>query len=97
MSHNGTSPQALAREARRTNGLSPEAPEPGRLILVTGGAGYIGCVLTERLLDRGYRVRILDRLYWGRRPAGATSSIASRSSRPTSATCPPARSTASKA
>ena len=25
-------------------------------------------VLTERLLDRGYRVRLLDRLYWGRGP-----------------------------
>jgi nucleoside-diphosphate-sugar epimerase len=54
--------------ARRSNGLPPEAPEPGQLILVTGGAGYIGCVLTERLLDRGYRVRILDRLYWGHGP-----------------------------
>ncbi len=54
--------------ARRTNGLSPEAPEPGRLVLVTGGAGYIGSVLVRRLLARGYRVRILDRLYWGRGP-----------------------------
>jgi nucleoside-diphosphate-sugar epimerase len=54
--------------ARRTNGLAPEAPEPGQLVLVTGGAGYIGSVLTRRLLDRGYRVRILDRLYWGRGP-----------------------------
>jgi nucleoside-diphosphate-sugar epimerase len=54
--------------ARRTNGLSQCAPEPGRLILVTGGAGYIGSVLAQRLLDRGYRVRILDRLYWGRGP-----------------------------
>ncbi len=51
---------------RRGNGLAPEAPEPGQLILVTGGAGYIGSVLTQRLVDRGYRVRILDRLYWGR-------------------------------
>jgi nucleoside-diphosphate-sugar epimerase len=54
--------------ARRTNGLAPEAPQPGQLVLVTGGAGYIGCVLTRRLLDRGYRVRILDRLYWGHGP-----------------------------
>jgi nucleoside-diphosphate-sugar epimerase len=54
--------------ARRTNGLSPAAPEPGQLVLVTGGAGYIGSVLTRRLLDRGYRVRILDRLYWGHGP-----------------------------
>ena len=68
MNDNGTTPQELRPFARRTNGLSPEAPEPGRLILVTGGGGYIGSVLTERLLDRGYRVRILDRLYWGRKP-----------------------------
>jgi nucleoside-diphosphate-sugar epimerase len=65
MIDNGTQ---LPPAARRTNGLSPEAPEPGQLILVTGGAGYIGCVLTQRLLQRGYRVRVLDRLYWGRGP-----------------------------
>ena len=28
----------------------------------------MGCVLTQRLLDRGYRVRIFDRLYWGEGP-----------------------------
>jgi nucleoside-diphosphate-sugar epimerase len=68
MNYNGTTPQEGARLARRSNGLSPEAPEPGQLILVAGGAGYIGSVLCERLLDRGYRVRILDRFYWGRKP-----------------------------
>jgi nucleoside-diphosphate-sugar epimerase len=68
MTHNGTDPAAMAPLARRTNGLSPEAPDPGRLVLVTGGAGYIGSVLVPRLLNRGYRVRILDRLYWGRGP-----------------------------
>ena len=34
-------------------------------ILVVGGAGYVGSVLTEELLERGYAVRILDRLYYG--------------------------------
>jgi len=68
MSHNGTRPGELPPLARRTNGLAPEAPEPGQLVLVTGGAGYIGSVLTRRLLDRSYRVRVLDRLYWGRGP-----------------------------
>ena len=62
MTDNGTRRAAMAPLARRTNGLSPLAPDPGRLILVTGGAGYIGCVLTQRLLDRGYRVRLLDRI-----------------------------------
>ena len=38
---------------------------------MTGGAGYIGCVLTERLLERGYDVRVLDRLYWGEQPLAA--------------------------
>ena len=71
MNHNGTQLAAVAPLARRTNGLSPVAPDPGRLILVTGGAGYIGSVLAQRLLNRGYRVRILDRLYWGRGPINA--------------------------
>jgi nucleoside-diphosphate-sugar epimerase len=68
MSDNGTRLGGQVPLARRTNGLSSEAPDPGQLILVTGGAGYIGSVLTPRLLERGYRVRILDRLYWGRGP-----------------------------
>jgi nucleoside-diphosphate-sugar epimerase len=50
------------------NGLARVAPTTGQTICVTGGAGYIGCVLTARLLDRGYRVRVLDRLYWGLEP-----------------------------
>ena len=72
---------------RRSNGLAAEAPVPGQLVLVTGGAGYIGTVLTGQLLKRGYRVRILDRLYWGHGPL-AEFADRSSSSRPTCATCP---------
>ena len=52
----------------RGNGLAEQAPTPGQTILVAGGAGYIGCVLVPRLLERGYRVRLLDRLYFGEDP-----------------------------
>ncbi len=38
---------------------------PEKHILLLGGCGYIGSVLTGRLLQRGYRVRVLDRLIYG--------------------------------
>ena len=38
-------------------------------ILVTGGAGYIGSVVTERLLARGHTVVVLDNLARGHRDA----------------------------
>jgi len=34
-------------------------------ILVIGGAGYVGSVLVEELLKRGYAVKIFDRLIYG--------------------------------
>ena len=34
-------------------------------VLVTGGAGYIGCVMVRQLLEKGYSVRVIDSLKWG--------------------------------
>lgn len=40
-------------------------PEAKQRVLVTGGAGFIGSHLTRLLLQRGYRVRVLDRFDYG--------------------------------
>jgi nucleoside-diphosphate-sugar epimerase len=34
-------------------------------VLITGGAGYVGHVLTPRLLERGYQVTVYDKLFFG--------------------------------
>ena len=55
-------------------------------ILVTGGAGFIGSHLIERLLAMGHAVRVLDNLSSGKRanlPAHALPWL----SKPTSPSC----------
>ena len=39
-----------------------------RKVLVLGGAGYLGSVLSECLCDRGYDVTIYDQLRYGKEP-----------------------------
>ena len=72
---NGSAPAGADADrqtrAKRSNGLAVSPPNAGQRVLVTGGAGYIGCILTTKLLERGYKVRILDRLYWGEKPLAA--------------------------
>lgn len=54
----------------RMHGLPGNHAQPaGRAgrVLVVGGAGYLGSVLTQRLLLRGFRVRVLDSFIYGRR------------------------------
>ncbi|NQT32338.1 MAG: NAD-dependent epimerase/dehydratase family protein [Candidatus Omnitrophica bacterium] len=36
-----------------------------RSVLITGGCGFIGSILTERLLDEGFSVRVIDNLMHG--------------------------------
>ncbi len=38
------------------------------MILVTGGAGYIGAVTVRELLDKGFAVRVLDKFLYGDAP-----------------------------
>lgn len=47
---------------RRCNFFKMEKPKK---ILVVGGAGYVGAVLVREMLERGYAVKILDRLFFG--------------------------------
>lgn len=56
----------LAEEALRVERdvLKPRGLA-ARTVLLVGGAGYIGSVVTGRLLDWGYRVRSLDLLLYG--------------------------------
>ena len=39
--------------------------KPVQKVLVTGGAGYVGSVLVPKLLDKGYRVKVLDLYLYG--------------------------------
>jgi nucleoside-diphosphate-sugar epimerase len=58
--------RAIARIERQLFG--PTLERKIQHVLVIGGAGYIGSALLPKLLDRGYRVRLLDLLLYGTEP-----------------------------
>lgn len=37
-------------------------------ILITGGAGYIGSILTKKLVDKGFNVKVYDKFLFGHKP-----------------------------
>ena len=34
-------------------------------VLITGGAGYLGSILCEHLLNSGYQITVIDNLMYG--------------------------------
>ncbi|HEY8581612.1 MAG TPA: NAD-dependent epimerase/dehydratase family protein [Capillimicrobium sp.] len=49
----------------------PRRSDPIPTTLITGGAGYIGCLLADELLSRGREVRVLDSLLHGQEDRAA--------------------------
>jgi nucleoside-diphosphate-sugar epimerase len=56
---------------RRVSTSAPPPMKPrndNRRILVIGGAGYVGSALLPKLLERGFKVRVLDVMLFGKGP-----------------------------
>lgn len=54
------------RESAAASKVALAAPSDSNTVLVVGGAGYIGSMVIAKLLARGYRVRLLDNLLYGK-------------------------------
>lgn len=55
------------QQVKNTTETSAARKASGARILLAGGAGYIGSVLAPKLVDRGYRVDVVDLLWFGNR------------------------------
>ncbi|WP_338537736.1 SDR family oxidoreductase [Janibacter terrae] len=49
--------------ARDRQGMAQEMAGPPRRVMVTGGAGFIGSHICERLLEQGHEVLVVDNFY----------------------------------
>ncbi len=58
----GSEFRVLDLKNTKIKNLKPRAVQK---ILIVGGAGYIGSVLSRELLERGYKVRVFDNLTYG--------------------------------
>ncbi len=52
----------------KENAPAIRATKDEKFVLLIGGAGYIGSALLPRLLDAGYKVRLLDVFLYGKEP-----------------------------
>ena len=56
----------LSKNLRSYTG--PKATPKVKTILIAGGAGYLGSILARKLLERNYKIRVLDMLTFGEEP-----------------------------
>ncbi len=57
-----------AKISGNQNGINQDKlnlPDDIKTVLITGGAGYVGAVLVPKLLNSGYRVKVLDWFIYG--------------------------------
>ena len=61
----------LGIQSAPPNPKDPRKDTYMQTILITGGAGYVGAVLVPKLLDKGYKVRVLDIFAFGKNVFGS--------------------------